>query len=446
MSNLPNLSRKERVILSLLACRGEMYGLEMVGASPELKRGTIYVALSRMAAKGYVESRQEKDPGDPGLPRRLFRATEYGLGVLQALELAQNTLSITQQAQTLGEPPPPAAQEAARPASSASTPVLVRRGDGRAAVVPQPVQQGVRTLVDQLERGEMTRLHFIRSAAALGAFAVGLSAFVEPTAAEAPRPEPKVPANDLLRSGFLVRVSQVDPKAGNSIEGIVLPEALPFWHRLSSGTWRHRTVSGRGFIEVDGVRHEVPAGKALTIPANARFTYINPGVEPWVFAANLPFWEPPSFSYGYGDLTYAGDEIWFEIKRAPMERKTRPVYRVIPAARRMNYAVIALGPGESTLGVESPVGNMVLAPITGSVDVALARGQDRQAAKLARGEAHTAAPGEVFTLHNPTATPSLVEMRPDPPRLWHPETTLWELEPGERSTGDLVWFELVIPI
>ncbi len=84
------LSRKERVILEFLINRGEMYGLEMVKTAPhELKRGTVYVTLGRMADKGYVDSRQVKEPGDPGLPKRLFRATGYGQRVFHALEMTR---------------------------------------------------------------------------------------------------------------------------------------------------------------------------------------------------------------------------------------------------------------------------------------------------------------------------------------------------------------------
>ncbi len=74
----PRLSRKERLILDLLIDQGEMYGLEMVKTAPhDLKRGTVYVTFGRMADKGYVDSRQVKEPGDPGLPKRLFRATGH---------------------------------------------------------------------------------------------------------------------------------------------------------------------------------------------------------------------------------------------------------------------------------------------------------------------------------------------------------------------------------
>ena len=91
---IPTLSRKERLILELLINKGEAYGLELVKAAPQdLKRGTVYVTLSRMAEKGYVDSRQVKEPGDPGLPKRLFHATGFGQRVFQAWEMARAALA-----------------------------------------------------------------------------------------------------------------------------------------------------------------------------------------------------------------------------------------------------------------------------------------------------------------------------------------------------------------
>ncbi|ANM29129.1 hypothetical protein ABI59_05235 [Acidobacteria bacterium Mor1] len=86
--NSLNLSPKEALILELLVNKRDMYGLEMVKAAPDkLKRGTVYVTLSRMADKGYVESRLEKDPGEAGMPRRLFTITGLGQQVLAAWQL-----------------------------------------------------------------------------------------------------------------------------------------------------------------------------------------------------------------------------------------------------------------------------------------------------------------------------------------------------------------------
>jgi PadR family transcriptional regulator PadR len=82
----PTLSGKERVVLELLAAKGDhMYGLELVAQSrARLKRGTVYVTLGRMQQKGLIEAEPEKFADDSGLvPRRMYRATPYGLRVLR---------------------------------------------------------------------------------------------------------------------------------------------------------------------------------------------------------------------------------------------------------------------------------------------------------------------------------------------------------------------------
>jgi DNA-binding PadR family transcriptional regulator len=81
------LSGKERLVLELLAAkRDRMYGLELVAESHgRLKRGTVYVTLGRMQQKGLIEAEPEKFTDDSGLvPRRMYRATPYGLRVLRA--------------------------------------------------------------------------------------------------------------------------------------------------------------------------------------------------------------------------------------------------------------------------------------------------------------------------------------------------------------------------
>lgn len=95
---VPHLSGKEMAILELLIARGEMYGLQMVEASDgRLGRGTVYVTLSRMEDKGYVESEEETPPRDrPGFPRRLYRASGYGMRVFKAWQLARALLTRTE--------------------------------------------------------------------------------------------------------------------------------------------------------------------------------------------------------------------------------------------------------------------------------------------------------------------------------------------------------------
>ena len=84
-NEFPKLSRKEMAILAMLIGKGEMFGLEMVGASEgELKRGTIYVTLQRMGDKGYIESREEpRTMPEIGIPRRKYQATGLGEKVYQ---------------------------------------------------------------------------------------------------------------------------------------------------------------------------------------------------------------------------------------------------------------------------------------------------------------------------------------------------------------------------
>lgn len=64
----------------------------MAESGGELKRGTVYVTLGRMADKGYVESRQIPQDDGSGMPKRLFQATGYGTRVLKAWELASSSL------------------------------------------------------------------------------------------------------------------------------------------------------------------------------------------------------------------------------------------------------------------------------------------------------------------------------------------------------------------
>ena len=85
------LSALESVVLKMLINKGgEMFGLEMVDNSGNrLKKGTIYVTLSRMEGKDFIQSRKEpKRPGARGLPRRLYQITDLGMEVLQNWELS----------------------------------------------------------------------------------------------------------------------------------------------------------------------------------------------------------------------------------------------------------------------------------------------------------------------------------------------------------------------
>lgn len=92
---LPSISPAESLVLDLIESR-ERYGLELVDLSAgRLKRGSVYVTLGRMEKKGFVTSRQEERPsGAIGLPRRLYRATPYGLKVRDAYQLLREALAL----------------------------------------------------------------------------------------------------------------------------------------------------------------------------------------------------------------------------------------------------------------------------------------------------------------------------------------------------------------
>ena len=92
---LPSISGMEALVIELLES-GERFGLELIDASQgRLKRGTIYVTLSRMESKGFVVSRQEERPaGAIGLPRRMYRVTAYGQKVHAAYLLLREALAL----------------------------------------------------------------------------------------------------------------------------------------------------------------------------------------------------------------------------------------------------------------------------------------------------------------------------------------------------------------
>ena len=91
---IPTLPPKERIILESLIAQGPLFGLQLVALSKgALKRGTVYVTLGRIEAKGFVRSEQEAvQPGAIGLPRRLYYPTPLGERVLRAWSLLAREL------------------------------------------------------------------------------------------------------------------------------------------------------------------------------------------------------------------------------------------------------------------------------------------------------------------------------------------------------------------
>jgi PadR family transcriptional regulator PadR len=89
----PKLPAKEAEVLRLLIANGEMYGLELVKSSSELKRGTVYVILARMSEKGFVGSRLEESPTREGPPRRKYTITGLGVRAYRAMEASARTFA-----------------------------------------------------------------------------------------------------------------------------------------------------------------------------------------------------------------------------------------------------------------------------------------------------------------------------------------------------------------
>lgn len=94
--NLPTLPKKELTVLELLIAGGPMHGLRLVTESGgALKRGTVYVTLGRMEAKGFLVSEQEPPhPNAIGLPRRIYRVTPLGERMLRAWSTFANSLAL----------------------------------------------------------------------------------------------------------------------------------------------------------------------------------------------------------------------------------------------------------------------------------------------------------------------------------------------------------------
>jgi DNA-binding PadR family transcriptional regulator len=90
------LPPKERLILERLVGVGPAFGQQLVDeSSGALKRGTVYVTLSRMEAKGLITSEQEAQmSGAIGLPRRIYRVTGLGQRLLAAWATFQKELAL----------------------------------------------------------------------------------------------------------------------------------------------------------------------------------------------------------------------------------------------------------------------------------------------------------------------------------------------------------------
>lgn len=84
---------KTFLILDLLRTHGGMYGLELVKESNNrLKRGTIYVTLTRLVDKGWVNSERQEGADGQKTIKRLYTITGEGQRAVMAANAYHETL------------------------------------------------------------------------------------------------------------------------------------------------------------------------------------------------------------------------------------------------------------------------------------------------------------------------------------------------------------------
>jgi DNA-binding PadR family transcriptional regulator len=87
-----SIPKGKRLLILHLLEKEEMYGHAMKIEEPSLKQGTLYVTLHRLTQEGYLTYRDEKVPGQPGLPRRYYAITPAGRRALRAAHAAARSL------------------------------------------------------------------------------------------------------------------------------------------------------------------------------------------------------------------------------------------------------------------------------------------------------------------------------------------------------------------
>lgn len=89
---------EEMVLLAVLRLKGEAYGASILReldeeAGRDVPRGSVYVTLDRLDAKGLVVSREgEPTPGRGGRARRMFSVTEAGVEALRRTHAVRERL------------------------------------------------------------------------------------------------------------------------------------------------------------------------------------------------------------------------------------------------------------------------------------------------------------------------------------------------------------------
>jgi DNA-binding PadR family transcriptional regulator len=84
-----NNSEQKAMAILLSNTGKKFYGLELVDlSSGALKRGTVYITLSRLEERGFLESESEEAPKGT-IPRRVYKVTGAGQRAFYAWEQGQ---------------------------------------------------------------------------------------------------------------------------------------------------------------------------------------------------------------------------------------------------------------------------------------------------------------------------------------------------------------------
>ncbi len=263
-----------------------------------------------------------------------------------------------------------------------------------------------------------------------------------------------VPAK-LSPTGVLFRITEVDPSGNNRAEGAVRPGVAPLWQTVHGGTWNQLVTSGSGIVDLDGRQQRVRAGDRLAIPADTPFALLNDSTALWTFQLLNPSWGTTRFSYRFGDTALAGDEVWFKMRAAPEDLSGGgPTFRLASAGPGEaigdfvvdpTLCVALLDVGAQTAGQLSTEGTEHVSVIAGDIQIGFKGTVEQPALVMRNGETLEIPSGTLYYLVNRGSSPGLFMIEPSPPRVWTPESILWDLGDGNLQTGDRIWFELVLP-
>jgi hypothetical protein len=267
-------------------------------------------------------------------------------------------------------------------------------------------------------------------------------------------PGPVVLPDAFRQTGVLFRILFVDGARGNTAEGYVRPGVIPFEQSLSQGTWSQTVTFGQARVLVDGEDHTFYPGDSFDIQAGQRFTLLNETPKPWGFKLQNPPWGTGLFSYNYQGLDLAGDEVWFQMRTEPDSPNAGPTFRLFSAAPNLTpegfvfdptLCVVVVEPGEQTAITQSLSGGEQLTLLRGKADIVFTGVAERRDETMEAPQAMLVPNRTPYLIRNLADSLAMVQIEPVPPRVWTPESIVWDFGQGF-NTGAQIWFELVLPI